>query len=186
MDGVRETVFEDASTQLSVTAVPLNPGFMTLDDELRASLQKMSFGQRLATRSFGIDPQLHSHAQRFVQRGVQLDHPDGSITFYSDGSFAATAQLDRVAVAGYGRHRQAPGVVELNWMCVRLAGLLAFAADVASEKAGCAGDLLVSVRLNSLTPARNTAAACRGWTGPPERADDLSTRRRLHDRAHHG
>jgi hypothetical protein len=54
-------------------------------------------------------------------------------------------------VIGYGRHAQHPAVVELNWLSIRLAGLLAFACDVASDEAGCAGDLLVCLRLPSRT-----------------------------------
>jgi hypothetical protein len=89
VDAIVDLPSDDESVQLSVVAVPFNPGVMTIGVELQERLRRIPQLDQLSTRSFGIDPQLRPARMAFVQRGVQLEVPDGGISFFADGSMSA-------------------------------------------------------------------------------------------------
>lgn len=145
------TARQDREIQMAFASVPVNPGWFSITDASVLDWRTRISGPDRAGHSFGQAPHLIVERHRIRQGRVVLElatreqidlHADGSLTVSLHMIEGSQNMLYRVA--GH------PVAVEDDFLAIRLAAIVHLAAEFASEGAGCAGDLLLWLRLCSI------------------------------------
>lgn len=158
-----------ACFQLSVGAVPVNAGDFSITNdaihEWRGRIADMGRGDR----SFGSNAQLAVERHLIRQGSVRMVAHDGTIEMHSDGSLAAGYSWLAPEAKLLERHFQQPAAIQDYFLLTRLTTLASIAGAFAAEGAACSGDLLIAVRLTSLTEtSRPRAMSLVGSAGQNE------------------
>ena len=142
----------DREIQMAFAAVPVNAGRFSITEASILEWRRRISAPERAQHSFGQVPQLVVTRHRIRQGRVVLELATREeIDLHADGSLSASLRMDESAQNMLHRVIGHPVAVEDDFLAIRLTAMVHLAAEFASEGAGCAGDLLVWLRLSSMS-----------------------------------